>query len=80
MLGVEEHGFAFAQAGEQKTPSRFFIRRPLVKLPVGVEQRGYGPDISRRGLYDLDLKRFRVHSDKETRPPRCVNLFVLRAK
>src|SRR5208283_6118113 len=64
------------KAGEQKSPRRLFIRRPFVKLPVGVEQWGYGPDIGWRSLHNLHLEHCRVHFDKETRPPRCVNLFV----
>src|ERR1019366_8594313 len=77
MLGIKQHGLAFAQAGEQKTPCRLLIRRPLIELPVGIEQWSYDPHIRRRGLHDFDFERCRVHAEKETRPPRRVNCFVL---
>jgi hypothetical protein len=74
--GDEEHRLAFAQASEQETARRLLVRRLLVKLPISVKQRGDSANVGGRGLYNIDLEGLGVHSDKETRQPCCVNLFV----
>ena len=68
VLGEEQHRFAFAEAGEEKAARRLFIGRLLVELAIRVKQRGDGADVGGSGLQDLDLERFGVHADKETRP------------
>jgi len=75
VLGEEQHRFALAEPSKKETPSSFYVRRLPVELAICVEQRGECTHISRRGLEDLDLKRFRVHSDKGTRLGAVVNCF-----
>jgi hypothetical protein len=75
---VEEYGLTSTESGEEKAPRRLLVGRLLIELPVSVEKRGYGSDVSRGRLLDLNLKSFGVHADKGTWLGRGVNCFVNR--